>query len=128
MNTAELILYSFPDPVYAATSLAVFTALGIEARAIAPEETTQTVGYLARFPGQSPTPRPLLLPQLTEPMMVLCGLSRPRMETLFSAMRTAGTPAPNRKAVLTPTNMGWSVAALYEELGREHEAMHQGSK
>ncbi len=125
MNTAELILCFFPDPIYATRAQAVFSALGMGFRAITSEEVTQTVGYLAGFPGQSATPRPLIVPRLTEPMMVLCSLSSQRMDILFAAMRSAGTPSPDRKAILTPTNLSWSVAALYEELGREHDAMHR---
>lgn len=119
MDIAELVLTFSPDPVYAAGAEAVFDAMGIRCRAVAPDEVTQPVGYLAGLPGQSASPRPLSLPVLTEPVLVLCALSRERMDTLFAAMRQAGTPPPNRKAILTPTNMGWTLAALYDELGRE---------
>lgn len=124
MPTDELVLTHFPDMVYAAKAGAVFAALGIGSRAVAPGETGQTVGFLAGLPGQSARAKGLIAPKLTDPMLVLCGLSRERMDTLFAALRAAGAPPPNRKAILTPTNMGWTLDALYEELGREHEAMH----
>jgi hypothetical protein len=124
MNTGELILYSFPDPVHAAAADHIFAELGIRGRAVSPDEVTQTVGCLAGMPGQEAAPRPLVLPRLAEPVMILCGISRPRMDELFTAMRSGGCPPPDRKAILTPTNLGWSLVALYEELGREHEEMH----
>ncbi len=124
MNTSELILYSFPDPVCAAAAARIFTALGIAGRAVNADEVTQTVGWLAGMPGQEATPRPLALPRLTDPVMILCGISRPRMDELFHAMRAGDCPPPDRKAILTPTNLGWTLAALYQELGREHEEMH----
>lgn len=124
MNTSELILYAIPDPVRAANTDQVLASLGIRARAVSPDEVTQTVGYLAGVPGQESTPRPLVLPILSQPVMILCGISRPRMDELFKAMRTGDCPPPDRKAVLTPTNLGWPLAALYEELGREHEELH----
>lgn len=124
MNTNEMILYSFPDPVRAASAQRIFAQLGMQGRAVNADEVTQTVGYLAGIPGQALTPRPLVLPQLTEAVMILCGISRPRMDELFNAMRAGGCPPPDRKAILTPTNLGWSLAALYHELGREHEEMH----
>lgn len=126
MSTGELILHRFTDPVYAARAEEVFTALGVGSRPVADVETAQTVGSLAGLPGHSPAPRPLVPPRFDEPVMVLCGFSRQRIDELFSAMRAAGTPPPNRKAVLTPTNKGWALDALYEELGREHETMHGG--
>lgn len=128
MNTDEMILHFFPDPAYAAKAVEAFAAMGALSRPVAADETAQTVGYLAGLPGQESAPRPLVLPKFDEPIMVLCGFSRPRMDALFSVMREAGTPPPDRKAILTPTNMGWTLDALYDELGREHEAMHGGKK
>lgn len=128
MNTDELVLHLFPDPTYAAKAVEAFAALGAGSRPVAIDETAQTVGYLAGLPGHALSPRPLVLPKFDEPIMVLCGFSRPRMDVLFAAMREAGAPPPDRKAILTPTNMGWALDALYDELGREHEAMHGGKK
>lgn len=124
MNTNELIVYSIPDPVRTAKTAQVLASLGIRGRAVGADEATQTVGYLAGVPGQESTPRPLVLPVLNQPVMILCGISRPRMDELFKAMRTADCPPPDRKAVLTPTNLSWPLDALYEELGREHEELH----
>ena len=124
MNTNELIVYSIPDPVRAAKTAQVFASLGIRGRAVGADEAGQTMGYLAGVPGQAPAPRPLVLPVLGQPVMVLCGITRPRMDELFKAMRAADCPPPDRKAVLTPTNLSWPLAALYEELGREHEELH----
>lgn len=126
MDTAELVLSFFPDPGYAAKAEGAFRALGISHRAVAPGEVTQTIGYLAGLPGQCPSPKPLVLPVPAQPMMVLCALSRERMDLLFNTMRAHGAPPPDRKAILTPTNMGWTLSALYDELGREHRAMHGG--
>ena len=124
MNTNERSLYSFPDPVYAAKAAGVFAELGMEGRAVGKDEVTQTVGYLAGMPGQEATLHPLAMPVLDQAVMILCGISRPRMDALFHAMRAADCPPPDRKAILTPTNLGWPLADLYAELGREHEELH----
>lgn len=124
MNTNERILYLFPDPVYAAKAAGVFAGLGMEGRAVNPDEVTQTVGHLAGMPGQDYAPRPLVMPVLDQAVMILCGISRPRMDALFNAMRAGDCPPPDRKAILTPTNLGWPLADLYAELGREHEELH----
>ena len=128
MNTGELVLHRFLDPAYAARAEEVFAALGMGSRPVSVDETAQSVGYLAGLPGHGSAPRPLVLPEFDESIMVLCGFSRARMDVLFDAMRGAGAPPPGRKAILTPTNMGWTLDALYEELGREHEAMHGQKK
>lgn len=124
INTAELVLFFSPDPVYAAKAGEAFAALGAAVRTVTPGEVTQTVGYLADFPGQVSSPKPLVPPALAEPMMVLVGFSRERMDALFDAMRAAGAPPCDRKAILTPTNAAWTFHALYDELGQEHDAMH----
>lgn len=125
MDTKERILLYTPDAVQRAKTGAVLAEMGIGLRVVTHGEVAQRVGVLAGMPGQSAGAKPLIPPVLTEPMMVLVGLSRPRMDALFAALRAAGVPPCDRKAILTPTNMGWSFAALYEELGREHEEMHR---
>lgn len=126
MNTTELVLLFSTDPVYTAKAGEAFAHLGISLRTVAPVETTQTVGFLADFPGQGPSLKPPIPPTLAEPMMVLVGFSRGRMDALFAGMRAAGAPPCDRKAILTPTNASWTFHALYDELGREHSAMHGG--
>lgn len=125
INTVELVLLFSPDPVYAAKAGEAFAALGAAVRPVTPGEVTQTVGFLADFPGQGPSPKSLVSPTLAEPMMVLVGFSRERMDALFDTMRAHGAPPCDRKAILTPTNASWTFHALYRELGQEHEMMHK---
>lgn len=120
----ELVLFFSPDKGPLETARRAVLSLGMSFRPVAAWELTQTVGFLAGLPGQKAAPRPLLPPGAEAPVMVLSGISRVRMDALFAAMRKEGVPPPDRKAVLTPTNAGWTLAALYEELGREHKAMH----
>lgn len=128
MTTSELVLLFSPDPVYAAKAGEAFAALGVTMRAVVQSEVTQTIGFLADFPGQSPLPKPLVPPTLAESMMVLVGFSRERMDVLFAAMRAHGAAPCDRKAILTPTNAAWSFCALYDELGLEHEMMHNKNR
>ena len=55
---------------------------------------------------------------LPEPMLVLCGLTGAQLDKLLPALRKLGAGGC-LKAVLTPTNAGWSLQALYEELCKE---------
>lgn len=120
----ELVLFFTPDKAELEAARRAVLPLGMSFRPVEAWEFTQTVGFLAGLPGQKAAPRPPVPPRPDAPVMVLSGISRARMDVLFDAMRREGAPPPDRKAVLTPTNAGWTLAALCEELGREHEAMH----
>lgn len=50
--------------------------------------------------------------------MIFSGFSGERMDAFLAALGRAGVP-PVLKAVVTPTNLGWSVSALIDELARE---------
>ncbi|MEG1857851.1 MAG: DUF3783 domain-containing protein, partial [Pseudoflavonifractor sp.] len=118
----ESVLCYFPDPEPGARAEGVFAALGIAVRQVAPREVTQTVGYLAGLPGYSARPAPLVPPRIAAPMLVLSGLMDLRLDEALAALRRANLTIPH-KAVLTPTNAGWTLAALYEELDKEHRAL-----
>lgn len=120
----EFVLYFSPDPVHVSRTLAVCEGLGIRARLVLPNEADQTVGHLAGLPGYARAAAPLASVPLAQPCMVLSGVSRARMDAFFAALRASNAPPADRKAVLTPTNAGWTLRALSAELGREHAATH----
>ena len=60
-------------------------------------------------------------PPLPEPVMVLCGLTEPQLDRLLPALRKERIFC--LKALLTPTNAGWTFRQLYDELCREREQM-----
>lgn len=53
-------------------------------------------------------------------MLVVCGMDA-ELDGLLAALRQAGITCP--KAVLTPSNRGWTAGRLYRELERERRAM-----
>lgn len=57
-------------------------------------------------------------------MMVLDGFTEKRLDILLREMKAYGVSVPY-KAIVTEHNIGWSLSALFTELVREHEAMHQ---
>lgn len=61
----------------------------------------------------------------TGEMLVMANLSRPQAERLLSALRQSKQRFP-LKAVLTPTNVHWDCAKLYQELTAEREAIARG--
>lgn len=61
-------------------------------------------------------------PSLPEPVMVFCHLAAPQLDRLLPELRKLGTQGC-LKAVLTPTNKGWTLRQLYAELCREREEL-----
>lgn len=57
-------------------------------------------------------------------MLVMKHFSGHRLDELLLNLRKAGVPRIAIKAVLTEQNAGWPFYKLYQELRREHEAMH----
>lgn len=87
---------------------------GLRFRRVAGNELTLTLAQLAQGlrpapGGQSPVPP-------TEPVFVLCGGS---LDRFLAAARRVGVPPTALKAVLTPTNAGWTIPQLWAELTRE---------
>lgn len=58
---------------------------------------------------------------LPEPVMIFCRMTEPQLDRILPALRKERIFC--LKAVLTPTNAGWSLRQLYEELCREREQM-----
>lgn len=86
----------------------------------------RTVGALAQglapaapFEGGS-ADRP---PAVSEPLIIFCSLSNAQLDRLLAALRRMEVPRSVLKAVLTPGNADWTLAALYRELCRERQAM-----
>ena len=60
--------------------------------------------------------------------MVFAGLRGHVLDKVLSDLVKSGVPRSVYKAVVTPTNAGWTFRALYTELTREREAMAQGKQ
>ena len=58
-----------------------------------------------------------------EPILIFCRLVPGQLDRLLAALRKAGVPRTCLKAILTPTNAGWTLKALYEELRQERERL-----
>lgn len=112
----------FYDPTSAPWSGAVkqlCTRQGLRLRPVEPSETGLALSALA-WGNAAPVSAPALI---SEPMLVLCGLSSSQLDRLLAGLRSGGVPVTCLKAVLTPTNQSWSLAALYRELFRERLSM-----
>lgn len=84
---------------------------------------SQTIGALAGISGRERTDEQYEGEELAAPMLVFC-MGQQKMYELLAGFRKAGVPSVDYKAMLTPTNSLWTPLQLYEELKKEHEAMH----
>ncbi|MEY8356527.1 DUF3783 domain-containing protein [Lachnospiraceae bacterium 54-53] len=125
----ETVLYYRPEKdsqsgneTKAAKLKAVLVRMGIRIRNISPDQTGQTVGYLAGMDGfeeQAKEEGQVL----EEEILVMKNFSDRRIDELLLNLRRAGVPKIALKAVITDTNCKWKFCDLYQELKKEHDTM-----
>ncbi len=123
----KVLLFHFTDEEVLARMQLALLVNKVGAKKIEKKDYCQPVGYLAGVSGKKPVEVEYDGPELEEPMMILCMDSR-RIDEVLAAFRRAGVPRIPYKAMLTPTNSDWTPLELYQELKREHEAMHGGKE
>lgn len=86
---------------------------------VSPARCGQT---LAALLGLLPAAAPSSAAAPREPVLVLCAFTRERMESFLDRLAREGVP-PVLKAMVTPTNLGWSFSALAAELAKERRQL-----
>lgn len=116
-----VILFYEPVPTPWGQKLRQYCALqGLRLRPVEDGELGRTVTALAG--GSAPAGETPPGDPISEPMLVLCHLTESQLNRLLATLRKEG--AGNcLKAVLTPTNAGWTLSVLYRELCRERLSM-----
>lgn len=116
----EQILCYLPGPLgWSGTLDRICREEGVRTVPVSPARCGQTLAALLGLSPAAANP-PHTAPR--EPVLVLCGFTRERMEAFLDRLRREGVP-PVLKAVVTPTNLGWTLAALAEELARERREL-----
>lgn len=95
-------------------------AMKLEFVKVAPLQTGQQLGYLAGLAGfaEKKLAFPEMPPKVSEEVLVLYGINGERLDLVLQGLRSHGISI-SLKAILTPHNIGWTFAALYQELTRE---------
>lgn len=99
--------------------------LGVRVKAVAPEEENRALGALCGLDDPQPAGSS---PAVEEEMLVFAFLPEDTLDRLLPALREAAQPPVRLKALLTPTNRGWSCGRLYRELRSEAEALGKGAR
>ena len=123
---ALVLLYNLTDKRKLQALRFAFVKLGVRGKLVAPEEFAHPVGWLCGLEGFSPAADPAG-DGFADEMLVLCGLSGAQLDQLLNTLRRSHI-AIALKAIVTEENAHWSSQRLYEELRREHEAMHPPRK
>ena len=113
------LVWNYPDtePGFAALADAC-RAEGLTLTPVTSADTGRTIGSLCGSPG------PASAPALTgdwPAALIMNGLDRSRLDSFLTRLRAGGVSIP-LKAMVTPTNQGWTLAALLAELVQEREA------
>ena len=97
--------------------------LGLRTRLVEPAEYGLTLSQLVE--GQTPE-TPWAGECFSEELLLLVNCPGPLLDRFLQGFRRNKIPPVGLKAVLTPTNSGWTSLELREELAREREAIRQG--
>lgn len=99
--------------------------LHVRLKRILPEDYHQPLGVLAGLKDQKPSDGSYDGPDLPDTMFVFCFFSENRLNQVLAALRSCNAGPFPYKAVLTPTNREWTAPDCFQEIRKEHEAMHQ---
>ena len=98
--------------------------LHVRLKKISPEQYNQPLGVLAGIKDMTPVEGVYSCGELPGTLFVFCFLEGNRLDQALAALRRCGAGPFPYKAVLTPTNSRWTAPDCFEEIRREHEAMH----
>ena len=98
----------------------------IRIKRISRDDYNQPLGFLAGIKDAEPAQGRYEGPELPAPMFLFCFLSENRLNQVLAALRRSGAGPFPYKAVLTPTNSSWTAPDCFQEIRREHEALHPG--
>ncbi len=100
--------------------------LGIRVRGVDRDEFALPIGALAGIPVARPSnAEASAAAPFDDEMLVMCHMMSNELDAFLRAMREAGMPRIDLKAVLTPMNVLWNSADLHSELAREHASMQR---
>lgn len=115
MPAPVILFYSPTSQPYGPKLFQLCALQGVKLRAVESGHLDQPLSVLAQgLPPVDPSTEEAALP---EPVLVFCRFSEPQLDRALLALRQSKVVC--LKAVLTPTNAGWTLRQLYGELCRE---------
>lgn len=99
---------------------------GLEFRPLSPLQSGQQIGYLAGIKGFSEKKLSVLElpPRIDEEILLFSGIEDGRLDDVLAMLRGSGLSV-SLKAIVTPHNVNWTLAALYRELAAERDSFRK---
>ena len=128
-GSRETVLYYSPEGNKNATKLkGVLVRMGIRIRNVSEDQLGETIGALLGLEGFKEEENIDVAETIDQEVLVMHNFSGSRLDELLLGMRRAKVQKIDLKAIVTESNVGWSFYHLYEEIGAEHERMHQNAE
>lgn len=122
---AVALLYNFGKTERAGKIRFILMQLGVESRDVPQEDYLLPIGVLAGV-REKTEKYPVYQGQgFNQEMLVMKGFTERQIDGFLGSFQKQGIPRIDLKAILTPTNQRWNSLELYEELRKEHAAMHK---
>lgn len=123
----ELVLYYAPEGTdHVGLLKGILSQMGIKIKNLTSQRCVQKIGYLAGTEGfgkrEVNEGFEKYAPAMDKELLLFCGFSEERLEELLDKMKKAGIPKIGLKAVITETNVHWTVYRLYKQLCEEQKA------
>lgn len=127
---AQILAFGATEKEFKLRLQKAFLPLRIRLKWAGPEDHNRKIEEIIELPSlpetsafskEKPSGEPK---EITEPMLLFCGLSSGTLDHVLQAMRKNGIRIPY-KAILTPHNQGWTPEELFSELIEEHKQMNQ---
>ena len=121
----QVLLYHLQSAEKEQAYCSLLSSLSIPYSIVDPQAADNTLGSLLHRSG---FPAPILSEStpLAGELMILSGFTELRLNTLLSRIRGAGLEPIALKAVVTPTNIHWTLKKLFGHLLLEHMQMTGG--
>lgn len=123
-----ILLFNIPDKGIRNQLRNLFTPLKITTKYVEKTSYGKTLGQLA---GVSPDRQAEKLydgPELDGAMLIFANIPNRTLDIILAKLREFPSMTFPYKAVLTPTNAGWTVTDCFSEIKQEHEIMHTNRK
>lgn len=126
-----ILLYRLPEDTARGKAIRrLLESLQMPWQEILPEHLSWTAAERAGYVRPAKDPSPSLQEDGKESIppfeaMILCGLTKNRLDQLLAGFRKHQLEKVERKAMLTPTNQSWPLNRLLWELDREHQVMNR---
>ena len=96
----------------------------IRIKVVMPEQYLEPIGYLAGLPDLQPCKEVYKDQGFEDEMLVFKGFDSNTLNLFLREFSKNKIERVALKAVLTPDNIKWNSLQLYEEIKKEHEALH----